>query len=63
VRVQILIDEEGRPSVERVLESTHQEAVQPVRQAFARMLFDVPTKDGQPVRARYIIPIGYDYSQ
>ncbi|MCD8482999.1 MAG: energy transducer TonB [Verrucomicrobia bacterium] len=63
VRVRILIDEQGNVSILEVVGSTHPEAVQPVRQALVRWRFEPPMRNGQPVRAQYIQPIGYNFSQ
>lgn len=63
VKVVVLIDEEGNVTVEGVEEATHDDAVQPVRQAVSRWKFEPPQKDGQAVRARYVQPINYDFSQ
>ena len=62
VRVKIMIDETGAVSIMEVVEATHQDAVQPVRQALVRWRFEPPLKDGQQVKAFYIQPIEYDYS-
>lgn len=63
IRVRILIDENGEVTVMEVVEASHQEAVQPVRQALTRWRFEPPKKDGVRVRAQYIQPFDYDFSQ
>ncbi|MCC5806175.1 MAG: energy transducer TonB [Opitutales bacterium] len=62
VRARIMIDEEGNVTVMEIVESTHREAVQPVRQALAQWQFEPPVRDGRPVRATYIQPIPYDFA-
>jgi protein TonB len=62
IRVRIMIDETGSVTVMEVVEATHQEVVQPVRQALIKWKFEAPRKDGEKVRAQYIQPIPYDYS-
>lgn len=62
IRVRIMIDEEGDVTVMEVVESTHREAVQPVRQALSQWQFEPPVRDGRPVRATYIQPIPYDFA-
>lgn len=62
VRARILIDEQGAVSVLEIVESTDAEAVQPVRMALSQWRFEAPEKGGQKVRATYIQPIGYDWS-
>ncbi len=62
VRARILIDEQGNVSVLEIVESTHREAVQPVRQALAQWRFEPPERGGERVRAAYIQPITYDFS-
>ncbi len=63
VRLTVMIDEQGNVTVLDVVEATHDEAVQPVRQAVSRWQFEPPTKDGKPVRAKYIQPLPYDFSK
>ena len=63
VRVKIKIDEEGQVSILEIVSADHFEAVQPVKQALSRWLFESPTKGGQKVQAFYIQPMGYDFSE
>ncbi|MBN2069395.1 MAG: energy transducer TonB [Opitutales bacterium] len=63
IRIEIMIDEQGHVSVGNVVEATHQEMVQPTKQAFSKWLFEPPMKDGQPVKAKYIQPFQYDFSK
>jgi protein TonB len=62
VRARILIDETGSVSVLEIVEATDREAVQPVRQALVQWRFEPPEKGGEKVRATYIQPITYDWS-
>jgi periplasmic protein TonB len=62
VRARILIDETGAFSVLEIVEATDREAVQPVRQALVQWRFEPPEKGGEKVRATYIQPITYDWS-
>lgn len=63
VRVRIMIDEDGNVSILEVVEATHRDAVQPVRQAISQWRFEPPTRGGERVRAAYIQPIPYDFNQ
>lgn len=63
VRVRIMIDEEGNVTIMDIVEATHREAVQPVRQALVQWRFEPPTRGGERVRAAYIQPIPYDFNQ
>jgi protein TonB len=60
VRLQVLIDEQGNVTVEKVLSGPHRTLEQNARQAVSRWRFEPPRKDGKPVRARYIQPIPFD---
>lgn len=63
VRVRIMIDEKGSVTIMEIVEATHDEVVQPVRQALVKWRFDPPKKDGKVVKAQYIQPFPYDYSK
>ncbi|MFP4282605.1 MAG: energy transducer TonB [Opitutales bacterium] len=60
VRLEVLIDEEGNVTVEDVIDGPHPTLIQNARQAVSRWRFEPPTKDGRPVRARYIQPIPFE---
>jgi len=59
VRLLIIIDQTGRPKVEKVLESTHREFEAAAITAAEQCLFETPTKDGQAVRARYSMRVPF----
>ena len=60
VRLQVLIDERGDVTVEKVLSGPHKTLNQNARQAVSKWKFEAPTKDGKPVRARYVQPIPFE---
>jgi protein TonB len=61
VSLVLIIDQQGRVSVEKVMDwKGHRDFIQPTRIALSRCLFEPPTKDGQPVRARYKITIPFN---
>jgi len=62
VKVEVMIDEKGHVTVGKVVEATHEEMVQPVKQAVSRWIFEPPMKDGAAVKAKYVQPYKYDYS-
>lgn len=60
VSLVIIIDQKGEVTVESVADwSGSRKFIQPTRIALSRCRFEVPTKDGKPVRARYKITIPF----
>lgn len=59
VKLILIIDQTGRPTVESVAEFTARAFVQPAVEAVQQCLFEPPTKDGQPVRARYSMRVPF----
>ena len=60
VTLQIIIDTDGSVTVDRVIDWEGDRAfIQPTRIALSKCQYEVPTKDGQPVRARYRVTIPY----
>ncbi|MBX3747654.1 MAG: energy transducer TonB [Verrucomicrobiae bacterium] len=55
----LIIDQSGRVTVDRVLESSVREFVQPAVAAAEQCLFEPPMKGGQPVRARYRMQVPF----
>lgn len=60
VTLVIIIDQNGAVTVESVADWEGDRGfIQPTRLALSRCRFETPTKDGQPVRARYKITIPF----
>ena len=60
VSLVIIIDQQGNVTVESVADwSGDRGFIQPTRIALSKCRFEPPTKDGQPVRARYKITIPF----
>ena len=59
VSLILIIDTNGTASVEKVISSSAREFTQPAIDAVEQCLFETPTKDGKPVRARYKIDIPF----
>lgn len=59
VRAEIMIDEQGNTTVRRIIESSSPELEAPARAALNQFIWTPPRKNGEPVRARYIVPIGF----
>jgi len=60
VSLVIIIDQKGEVTVESVDDwSGSRKFIQPTRIALSRCRFEIPTKDGKPVRARYKITIPF----
>ena len=61
VRLEIAIDEEGRTKVLNVVESTSSELHESAIKAAEQWVWTPPKKNGKPVKARYIFPIGFKF--
>ncbi len=61
VRVEIMIDESGNTAVRRIIESSHPELEEPARRALAQWTWTPPRKNGEVVKARYVLPIGFRF--
>lgn len=60
VTLALIIDEEGRVTVDRVLDwEGDRDFIQPTRQALSNCRFEPPTKNGETVVARYKITIPF----
>jgi hypothetical protein len=57
VRLLVIIDRGGRVSVERTVDFSHREFVEPARRMAESSRFSTPTRNGEPVRSRYEWPI------
>jgi protein TonB len=61
VTLVLIIDQQGEVTVDRILDWEGDRGfIQPTRLALSRCVFEPPTKDGQPVRARYKITIPFN---
>ncbi|NRA27807.1 MAG: energy transducer TonB [Opitutales bacterium] len=56
VRLSVIIDETGRVTVEKVVESTHRDFERPAIESAESSVFEKPTKDGKAVKIRYVYP-------
>lgn len=61
VKLEIMIDEEGRTTVRKIIESSHPDLEQPAREALRQWVWSPPKKNGEPVKARYVLPIGFRF--
>lgn len=59
VTLILIIDTNGNATVEKVVNSTAREFTQPAITAVEQCLFETPTKNGEPVMARYQIDIPF----
>lgn len=59
VRLKVIIDERGRVRVAEVLEATNRAFVRAAVQAAEDSLFESPTRNGEAVKAYYILPIRF----
>lgn len=61
VRLEIQIDERGRTTVLRVLTSSDSQLEGPAAEAAEKWTWTPPKKNGEAVRARYILPLGFKF--
>lgn len=61
VRLEVMIDENGRTTVLSIVESSHSELEEPAREAAQKWTWTPPKKNGEPVRARYYFPLGFTF--
>lgn len=59
VQLLVLLDEEGNVSVLDVISADHPDFIPPAREAAELFRFEPPTRRGQIVRARFILPIRF----
>jgi len=59
VRLKVIIDERGRVRVSEVLDASHREFVKAAVQAAEDSVFESPTRNGEKVKAYYILPIRF----
>ena len=57
LRLEVTIDEQGRVSLNRIVENPHPELNEEINRLIRRSKFTAPQKDGAAVRARFIWPI------
>lgn len=63
VSLLVIIDEYGNVSIEKVLNSSSAEFTESALRAVSNFKYEVPTKNGKPVRAKFILPIPFRISQ
>jgi periplasmic protein TonB len=61
VKFEIRIDEQGQTHVLKVVESSNPELIPPAREAVRQWRWTPPTKGGEAVSARYVLPIGFKF--
>jgi len=59
VRLKVIIDERGRVRVSEVLDASHRDFVKAAVQAAEDSIFESPTRNGEKVKAYYILPIRF----
>lgn len=59
VRLRVILDERGLVRVESVISSDHPAFVTPAIEAAERFRYTPPTKDGEPARTRFVLPIQF----
>jgi protein TonB len=62
VRLLVVIDTDGRVRVQEVIESSNRAFVRPAIEAAENSLYETPTRNGEPVRTRFILPIRFSLS-
>lgn len=59
VRLLVVIDTDGRVRVQEVLEATNRAFVRPAIEAAENSVYETPTRNGEPVRTRFVLPIRF----
>jgi TonB family protein len=59
VRLRVLLDENGRVQVQSVISSTQAAFERPAIEAAERFRYTPPTKNGQPARTVFVLPIRF----
>ena len=59
VRLLVLINERGSVKVLKVLSSDHPEFTESATKAVERSRYEAPKKNGQPVRTKFLLPVGF----
>jgi protein TonB len=62
VRLKVLLDETGRVIVQSVLSSTNSSFERPAIQAAEDFRYTPPTKNGEPARTEFVLPIKFSIS-
>jgi hypothetical protein len=57
--LDVFIDEHGSVTLISIKEMSHKELADPIKNMIRNSRFSVPTKNGQPVRARFIWPVEF----
>ena len=63
VKLSVIIDKDGTARVEKVLSATAPAFEKSALDATKGLLYEVPTKGGKPVRARFTLPIPFRISK
>ena len=61
VRLEVMIDEKGATMVLEIVESSDPALEAPAIEAAEQWIWTAPKKNGEPVKARYIFPIGFRF--
>jgi protein TonB len=61
VRLEVMIDEKGSTTVLEIVESSDPALEGPAIEAAEQWIWTAPKKNGDPVKARYIFPIGFRF--
>lgn len=59
VRLIVFINEDGTIELDSVESFTHEEFLLSAKKSLKTMLYDVPTYNGEPARARFVLPITF----
>ena len=55
----VQINEDGGVELEGVESFTHEEFLDSAKKSLKSLLYDAPTRNGKPARARFILPITF----
>ena len=59
VRLNVIIDEQGNLEVESVASSTDKKFETSAIASASKFKYEIPLRDGKPVRAKFVLPIPF----
>lgn len=60
-KVQIIIVENGKAYIKKIVDPVYPEMVEPIREYIENIRFTAPTQDGNPVQAEYLFEMNFVY--
>jgi hypothetical protein len=61
--VELIIDEEGRAHIKKIVDPVYPEMVETIRTWVKNVRFSIPKKNGKPVQALYLYGLNFNFSR